>query len=162
RNCLVEISPTFEAVPELAESFESRNGPAEWVFRLRPGVRFHNGKALTAEDVIYSLNLHRGPDTKSGAKALLKGVAAIAKEDWRTVSFKLSSPNSDFPYVLADYHLVIVPEGTSDFAKGVGTGPYMLESFAPGVRALVKRNPNYWKADRGHFDTVETINIADA
>jgi peptide/nickel transport system substrate-binding protein len=160
RNCLVEISPDFEAIPELAEKFEPRDGAREWAFKLRKGVEFHDGKTLTSEDVIYSINLHRAKDSKSAAKALLKSVSDISVDgDW--IVFSLDSANADFPYVLADYHLVIVPAGAQDFGKGIGTGGYSLDQFDPGVRSLVKRNANYWKADRANFAEVEMLNIVD-
>jgi peptide/nickel transport system substrate-binding protein len=159
-NCLVEISPDFEAIPELAEQFEPRDGARKWAFKLRKGVEFNDGKTLTPEDVIYSINLHRAADSKSAAKALVKPVTDITVDgDW--VVFSLDSPNADFPYVLADYHLVIVPDGTKDFAKGTGTGGYSLVEFEPGVRSLAKRNGKYWKPDRAHFDEVEMLNIVD-
>lgn len=161
RNCLVEIGPDFELIPELAESFEPRDGAKKWAFKLRKAVTFHDGRMLRPEDVLYSINLHRSEDSKSGARALLKPVVDIVK-DGDTVIFTLDGANADFPYVLADYHLVIVPEGTTDFSAGIGTGGYVLQEFDPGVRSLVKRNPNYWKTDRAHFDEVEMINLADA
>ncbi len=161
RNCLVEIGPNMQVVPELAESFEPRNGAATWAFKLRRGVEFHNGKTLDAQDVVYSINLHREANSKSGAKALLKSVTDLSAEGADTVVFKLAGPNVDFPYVLADYHLVIVPAGTTDFSNAMGTGGYILEQFSPGTSSKVRRNPNYWKADRAHFDSVEMTNIAD-
>ena len=54
---------------------------------------------------------------------------------------------------------MVVPKGTTDFDKGIGTGGYILESLEPGVRAFVKRNLNYWKPGRAHFDEVETTGI---
>ncbi|MGE3876734.1 MAG: ABC transporter substrate-binding protein [Parvibaculaceae bacterium] len=160
RNCLVEIGPDFEALPELAETFEPLEGAKKWAFKIRKGVEFHNGKSLSADDVLYSINVHRAESSKSGGKALLKPVVDIAK-DGNAIVFTLDSANADFPYVLADYHFVIVPEGATDFEKGIGTGGYTFQEFDPGVRSLVKRNPNYWKADRAHFDEVEMLNIVD-
>ena len=77
--------------------------------------------------------------------------------------FLLDGGNADFPFIMSDYHLTIQPAGTkgAEFEKGIGTGGYMLVSHEPGVRALTKRNPNYWKEGRAHFDEVETISIAD-
>src|SRR5690606_31439764 len=77
------------------------------------------------------------------------------------VTFILKFPYADMPYALSDYHLLIMPEGGQPDA-GIGTGPYVLDSFEPGVRAFSKRNENYWKEGRGHADTVETIAINDA
>ena len=77
--------------------------------------------------------------------------------------FVLKSGNADFPYVLNDYHMTIVPAGTAgkEWEKGVGTGGYILENWEPGVKALLKKNPNYFKSDRAHFDSVEILVIAD-
>lgn len=161
RNNLIEIDHNLELVPELAESWEPSKDAKRWVVKLRKGVEFHNGKTLDANDVVYSMNIHRGPDTTSEAKTLLKIVEDIVVDDSNTVVFKLSSGNTDFPYILADYHFPILPTGTENFDDGLGTGGYILESFEPGVRALTKRNPNYWKENRAHFDEVETLNIAD-
>ncbi len=163
RNCLVEVDYKGNIQPELAESFDSTPDAAQWTFKLRKGVEFHNGKTLEAEDVIDSINLHRGADSKSAAKSLLEPVVDIKADGKHSVVFKLNSGNADFPYVLAAYHLTIQPAGTrgEEFAKGIGTGAYSLVTYEPGVRALVKRNPNYWKAGRGHFDEVETLGIAD-
>ncbi|WP_347907538.1 ABC transporter substrate-binding protein [Pseudomonas grandcourensis] len=161
RNCLVEIGPDMTLVPELAESFEPQDKGAKWAFKLRSGVTFHNGKAMSPVDVIYSMNLHRGETSTSGAKSLLAQVKEIAS-DGDTVTFTLFEPNADFPFVLADYHLVIVPDGTTNFKDGMGTGGYVLESFQPGVLTRVRRNPDYWKPNRAHFEFVETISIPDS
>jgi peptide/nickel transport system substrate-binding protein len=77
------------------------------------------------------------------------------------VIFTLESGNADFPFLMSDYHITIQPAGTTNFEDGIGTGGYILQSWEPGVRALVKRNPNYWKEERAHFDEVETIGMTD-
>jgi peptide/nickel transport system substrate-binding protein len=64
RNMLVEVDYRGEAVPELAKSWRASKDAVTWTFKLRKGVEFHNGKTMDAEDVIYSFNVHRGPDTK--------------------------------------------------------------------------------------------------
>ena len=159
-NNLVEIDHTNTAVPELAESWEATPGAKKWVFKLRKGVEFHNGKTMDADDVIYSLNHHRAEGTKSGAKVLVDSILAIKKDDPHTIVFELESGNADFPYVLSDYHLVIGPKGT-DFKDGVFTGAYVVKEFEPGVRGFVTRNPNYFKSDRGWFDEIEVLGISD-
>jgi peptide/nickel transport system substrate-binding protein len=72
-NQLTEINNDGTLIPELAESFESSNGAKTWVFNLRKGVEFHNGKTLTADDVIATFNYHRDESSKSAAKGLLSG-----------------------------------------------------------------------------------------
>ena len=160
RNNLTEIDENNQLVPELAESWESSDAKT-WVFNLRQGVTFHNGKPMTSADVIYSINLHRGEDSTSGAKGLLGNIIDISADGPNTMVVSLSSGNADLPFLIGDFHLLIVPDGTTDFSKGVFTGPYILQEFVPGERLVAKRNPNYWKADRAHADEVEILIIDD-
>ena len=160
-NTLVEINSKLEATPELAESWEAKPGAVEWTFNIRKGVQFHNGKELDADDVIYSLQRHMGPNSKSGAKGQLSGIKEIKKTDPHQIAILLESGNAELPYNLADFRLMITPKDFADWAHPIGTGGYTVESFQPGVKAMTKRNPNYWKAGRAHFDSVETLIIND-
>jgi len=163
RNNLVEIDHNFNAIPELAESWGASADAKKWTFKLRKGIEFHNGKPFTAEDVIYSLNHHRGEKSKSAAKAYLKAIDNMKANGKHEVVFELSGGSADFPFILGDYHLTICPAGTTgpEWEKGIGTGGYILENWEPGVRAFAKRNPNYWKEGRAHFDEIETLSIVD-
>ncbi len=164
RNCLTEIAPDGELIPELAESWEASPDAKVWTFKLRKGVEFHNGKSLTSEDVVASLNHHRGDESTSAAKDIIKPVTDIKAGDGE-VAVTLAEGNADFPYLMSDPRLVICPanaEGGIDWQSGTGTGGYVLESFDPGVQTITKRNPNYWKEGRAHFDEVETLFVADA
>ena len=162
RNCLVEVGPGGSYVPELAESWEASDKADVWVFKIRKGVEFHNGKSLTADDVVHSLNLHRREDTVSSAKPFLANVTEITASDKHEVTIRLSDGNVEMPAIMTLFPLLIVPEGEGDHEKGLGTGGYSLVEFEPGVRSLVKRNPNYWKEGRAHFDEVEILAIKDA
>ncbi|MEN8245676.1 MAG: ABC transporter substrate-binding protein [Thermodesulfobacteriota bacterium] len=161
RNCLVEIGPGGAFVPELAESWEATPDAKKWTFHLRKGVEFHNGKTMDADDVAYSVGLHTGEATRSVAHGFLKGLKGIQPDGKNKIHFTLESGDVDFPGIMALFAILIVPKGTKDFEAGMGTGPFILDSFTPGVRSLVKRNPNYWKAGRGHFDEVEMLGISD-
>jgi peptide/nickel transport system substrate-binding protein len=163
RNCLVEIDHNGHPVPELAESWDPSPDATQWTFKLRKGVEFHHGKTLEAEDVVFSINHHRGKDSKSGATGIVDAIEEIKTDGKQTVVFTLHEGNADFPFIMSDYHLTIVPSGTkgADWEKGIGTGGYILASNEPGYRAFAKRNPNYWKQGRAHFDEVETIGIPD-
>lgn len=160
-NGLVENSAANEALPELAESWEGRPGAASWVFNLRRGVTFSNGKEFDADDAIYSMNLHRG-ETTSGGAAALAGVTAINKLGLHQIEFVLESGDADFPNLLTDYHLLVVPNGFDDWANPVGTGCMELEAFEPGVRVSLKRTRDYWKAGAGWLDGAEITVITDA
>ena len=160
-NGLVEVDADGNPTPELAESWEAKPGAASWIFNLRKGITFTSGKTLDADDVIYSLNLHRG-DTKSGAKDLLSSIKDIKKVTANQIEITLASGDADFPYAFADYHVLIVPNGFTDWSKPDGTGAYTLESFEPGVRVITKRKSGaYWKPNRANFDSVELRYILD-
>ncbi len=161
RNCLTEVDYQGNVTPELAESWEASKDAKQWIFNLRKGIEFHSGKTMEAEDVIFSINHHRKEASKSGAKALLKSITDIRADGKQRVIITLNAGDADFPYIVSDYHLQIMPNGITDFDKGDGTGPYKLVKHEPGVRCITKRNPNYWKAGHGHFDEVETICISD-
>ena len=163
RNTLTEINHNFQPIPSLAESWESSPDGKKWIFNLRKGVEFHDGKSLDAEDVIYAMNHHRGKDSKSAAKPYLKPVQEIKADGKHRVIFELNAGVADFPFIMADYHLTVFKAGTKgkEFEKGIGTGGYILTTWEPGVTAITRRNPNYWKAGRAHFDKVETLAIND-
>lgn len=161
-NHLGEVIETGEIVPELAERWDTDDAKT-WVITLRKGVEFHNGKELTAEDVVASFNHHRG-ETKSAARSLLEQVESIDTDGSHTVVFRLKAANADFMYIASDYHIAIKPskDGSIDAEDGIGAGPYMIESYEPGERFKMKRHPNYWKENRAHFDEVEIHSIIDA
>ncbi len=163
-NCLTEVANTGDLIPELAESYEPSNGAKTWAFDLRPGVEFHNGKSLTADDVIATMNYHRGEDSKSAAKGLLTQITSMTKDGDNRVIFELEAGNADFPYILSDYHLIIMAseDGViTDPTSANGTGAYVVNDFDPGVRAAFSRNPSYFKSGAAHFDEVQLISIID-
>ncbi|OEY66838.1 ABC transporter substrate-binding protein [Marinobacter sp. X15-166B] len=162
-NTLVEIDVDGRAIPELAESWSYSPDARIWTFKIRPGVEFHNGKTLTAADVLASINHHLRTDSTSAAKTVLSEVQTVRSPDPSTVVIELKAGNADFAYIMADYHLAIMPaQGDGiDWQAGVGTGGYVIKSFEPGVRMVLERNPNYWKPDRAHFDRAELLGITD-
>ncbi|MNO56289.1 Heme-binding protein A precursor [compost metagenome] len=162
-NTLAEIGVDGSAIPELAESWSSSPDARVWTFKLRQGVQFHNGKSLTVDDVVASINHHLGDASTSAAKTVLGDVAKVRADGTDSVVFELHSGNADFPYVVADYHLAIMPskDGVADWRAGVGTGGYTIKAFEPGVRMALERNPNYWKPGRAHFASAELLGIAD-
>jgi len=159
-NGLVEFDAAGNPTGELLESWEAKPGAAEWVFNVRKGIKFSNGKTLDADDIIYSIQIHRG-ETKSPAKGILEPIKEIKALNPNQIAITLSSGNADFPVLLGDYHLVVVPKDFKDWQKPIGTGAYVLESFEPGVRITYKNRGDYWKKGRGNFDAVEIRNIQD-
>lgn len=165
RNSLTEVLADGTLVGEIAESWDASPDAKTWTFNIRKGVTFHDGKPLTADDVVASLNFHRGADSVSAGKALVETVTDIVAADPHTVVVTLAQANADFAFLMSDYHLLILPvvDGKVDWESGNGTGGYILENFEPGVSIKLRRNPNYFKGDaRAHFDEVELLNIPDA
>jgi peptide/nickel transport system substrate-binding protein len=158
---LVELSADGKPGPELAANWEAQGSAAEWVFNLRKGVKFSNGREFTADDAIYSLNLHRG-EAKSGAAIAMKGVSDIKRLDKYQIQISLNAPDADFPCILTDYRLLMVPADFNDWSKPVGCGAYVLDKFDPGVRVTLKKaNGDYWKDGRGHLEAAEITVIGD-
>jgi peptide/nickel transport system substrate-binding protein len=162
-NSLTEIDAKGDIVADLAESFEPSDGARKWVFRLRKGVTFHDGKTVTPDDVVASFRHHMGPQSKSAAKSLLEPITDIKADGPENVIFTLKDGSADFPYLVSDYHIPIMPtnDGKSDWQSGIRTGPFTLERFEPGLSARLKRNPNYHKSNQPYLDEVEFIAITD-
>ena len=159
-NGLIQILDNMTLHPELAEEWSTNSNATEFTFKIRKGVEFHDGSPLTADDVVWSMNRHLGEDSTSVIKAFFSTVTEWKKVDGHTVKAVLSSPDSDLPVKLGEKQAKIVKMGTEDFRKGNGTGPFLLESFEPGVRSTHVRNPNYWR-DGANFDALELTGITD-
>lgn len=160
-NGLIEIDDNNRPVPELFESWSAEDNARKWVFKVRQGIAFHNGKTLDAEDIVYSINLHRG-DSKSGLVSQMKGVTDVVVSDKNEVTVTLDESDADLPYTLADYHMLVVPKDFNDWAKPIGTGAYQIESWEPGVRVVAKKAGTYWKEGRGMLDAVDITVINDS
>jgi peptide/nickel transport system substrate-binding protein len=138
--------------PMLATSWTPNADGSVWTFKLRPGVKFHNGAPFTADDVVYTMQQLADPKNASNALSTFTSVlqpSGVVKVDPLTVAFHLEAPNGNFPYLVSsdNYNAIIVPAGT-DFGKWqstfVGTGPFKLTSYTQNVGASFAANPSYW------------------
>ena len=163
RGHLTEVSNTGELIPDLAESWEATPDAKTWTFKVRQGVEFHNGKTLDAADVVASINHHRGEDSKSAAKPIVDPIVDIKADGKNTVVMTLEAGNADFPFIVSDYHLAMMPakDDGVEWQSGVGTGGYVLQKYDAGVRTSLKRNPHYWKEGKANFDEIEALSIKD-
>ncbi len=142
-NSLVALDEDLRVVPELATHWDTPDDRT-YVVHLRRGVRFHNGRELTAADVAYTFGSFLDPEfvsPRKGAYALVASVAATARY---TVEFRLERPFGSFPINLV---MGIVPQGTLVGSDGrvVGTGPYELTSYAPDDRVVLTRFDDYFE-----------------
>lgn len=163
RSYLTMIMGDGSLGPDLADSWEASADASEWTFKITDGASFHSGKKLTADDVIASLNHHRGDQTTSAAKALLADVTDITKDGDYTVVVKLSGGNADFPWLMTDYHLAICPakeDGSIDWESGDGSGPYKIDNGDFGVQFSLSRHDG-WHREGAYFDKVEIITLND-
>jgi oligopeptide transport system substrate-binding protein len=172
---LMDYRPgTFELVPDLAESYTVSDAGRTYTFKLRHGVKFHNGREMTAEDVRYSFERILNPATQSPAQGYFnviagsdefatKGghVSGIALSDPYTVSITLKQAKATFLNVLAMHFGSVVPKEEvdkygADFGHHpVGTGAFKLVEWTPGQHLLLQRNKAYFKPDLPHLDEVE-------
>ena len=163
---LVRFDSNFKLVFDgLAEEIEARRADI-WTIRVRDGIEFHNGKTVTADDVIFSLRRLINPKLKLFGGAALSSVdpRRMRKMDKRTVRLTLKRKDATILDALAQYVAGIVPVGYSPNAIGkakpnVGTGPYKVQSFTPGQRSVHVRNENYWRSGQPYFDQVVIIDF---
>jgi len=159
-NGLTVLDGSLSPQPALAESYTTQDAKT-WVFTLRKGVVFHDGKSLSPADVVFSILRHKDPATASKAKVLADQIETVRASGPNEVTMVLSAPNADLPVTLGTFHFHIVKDGTTDFNAGIGTGPYKLKEFKPGVRSLVVRNDAYWKPGKPYLDEIEFVGIGD-
>jgi peptide/nickel transport system substrate-binding protein len=154
-------SPDFQLEMRLAESITPGKTPDVWTVRLRHGVTFHNGKPVTADDVIYSLHRIINPKNPGTGAASIGYVdlKRTKKLDARTVQVALMFPNVGFPDDVGQYFNGIVPVGY-DPKNPIGTGPFKYESFTPGSQSVFLKNADYWDGPP-HVDSVTIIDFPD-
>jgi peptide/nickel transport system substrate-binding protein len=121
-NGLTVLDSSLTPRPQLAEEFTTQDAKT-WVFKLRKGVSFHDGKPLTPADVVFSIMRHKDAATTSRAKVLADPIESVTASGPNEVTIRLVSSNADLPAILGTYHFHIVKEGTTDFSAGIGTGP---------------------------------------
>jgi peptide/nickel transport system substrate-binding protein len=143
---LTRYNPDGTIAPALAESWEISDDGTVYTFKLRQGVKFHDGTDFTADDVKFSLDRARAADSTNAQKALFAGIADVTVVDPTTVKVTLAAPNGGFLTNLAWGDAVIVAEesaGTLATAP-VGTGPFKFARWVQGDRVEIERNPDYW------------------
>jgi len=168
------VPGTTDLRPGLAESYEISEDGVTYTFHLRPGVTFHNGREMTADDVVYSLSRVTNPETQSpgagffgmiegydamldGSATTLSGVTAV---DPQTVQIKLSRPDATFLHVMALNFASVVPKETveefgPDFGRNpVGTGAYKLADWTLGQQVVFEKNADYWREGIPYLDQI--------
>jgi peptide/nickel transport system substrate-binding protein len=154
---------TLELKPALAQSWTPNSDATEWTFKLQSGVTFQDGSPMTADDVVYTMDLLSDPKGTSNALSAFKGVltkGGTTAVDDQTVKFTLEAATGNFPYLVSrdNYNAIIIKKGydPADFEKTfLGTGPFKLDKYTPKVGASFVRNDDYWGATKANPDRVE-------
>ena len=172
---LMDYKPgTTELVPDLAESYEISADGTVYTFKLRPGVKFHNGRELTSADIKYSIERVVNPATTSPGQGFFGSIAGfdevaggsatelsgIATPDDHTVVITLSRPDATFLHVMAiNFSFAVPKEAVEEFGPDfathpVGTGAFKLKEWTLGQRLVFERNPDYYHEGLPHLDEI--------
>lgn len=159
-NGLVRLSPNArEVVMDLAEEITPSKDARKWTIRLKKGVTFHDGKPLTAADVIYTYRRITDPKSPLVGASSLGPVDrnAMRARDSLTVEIPMMTPYATFlEQISAYYNLGIVPEGYDPKAP-IGTGPFKYQSYTPGQQSVFARNEHYFVPGRPYLDKLTII-----
>jgi peptide/nickel transport system substrate-binding protein len=152
-NGLAFVNDKLEVEPELATSWEPDGDLKVWEIALREGVKFHDGRDMTADDVIASFAFHQAKT--SFAKQIVK----VEKLGPHKMRMHLDKPNSEFPYILGEYQLMIMPAAPIDKIglAGIGTGPYRIVELDPKRRIVMERHADYWRKGLPYVDRFEAV-----
>ncbi|NEW68973.1 ABC transporter substrate-binding protein [Streptomyces rhizosphaericus] len=155
---LADYGSDLSAQPRLAEKWEANKTLDRWQVTLRRAT-FHDGRPVTAKDVLHSYRRITDPTKAFRAKASLEPIdlGASRATGERGIEFVLKRPTAEFPNILAAFGAYIVPKDATDFdKKPIGSGPFRFVSFAPGRSAVFRRNEDYWDG-APHLDELEFI-----
>ena len=159
------VRPGLDGKPsgDLAASWSANTEATEWTFKLRPNVKFHDGRPFTSADVVYTLKRVQDPKEDSPAKSVVAMISDIEAIDPLTVRMKLKFPFAELPLQLTDYRLLMLPVDSGPTIKttGIGTGPFKVEKFEPRGTTVLVANPDYWDGPP-RIARMEIIGIADA
>jgi peptide/nickel transport system substrate-binding protein len=159
-DTLIERDSGFQLRMALAESVSPSADAKTWTVVLKKGITFHNGKPLTADDVIFSLKRIVN-EKKSQASSLSNvNLNALKKLDDHTVQITLKKPSVLLAEYLSNYAVGIVPVGY-DPKNPVGTGAFKFQSFTPGQQSVFARNENYWREGRPYVDQLTIIDFPE-
>lgn len=160
---LVKLTPESKFEPALAESYEFSDDATEYTFKIREGVKFHNGAELSVNDVVYSLERAAGISDQSEG-ALIPQLAVVesvsADQDTNQVTVKLKESDADFITYMT---LAIIPADYAEQAeKPIGTGPFVFSEYKTQEHLKMKKNEDYWRERNAYLDEVTFLIMPSA
>lgn len=146
----------------LAESVEPLGDGSVWEVKLKDGLTFHNGKPVTADDVLATLERIVNPSAPMSMASSLTNLDIKKSKvvDKRTAHIAFTGPFSILPELLADFKMGVVPRGY-DPKKPVGAGPFMFKSYSPGRRSTFTKFTNYWRSGLPYIDELVIVDFPD-
>lgn len=165
-STLMSLDPDAQPYPDLAESYEVSDDGLQYTFNLRKGVTFHNGDELTAEDVKFTFDRLRAPDSGYAYDSQVATIDNVEVVDPYTVRFHLNAPTGPFLTYMAFPGSSIVPKkllesGHDLNAQPVGSGPFKFVSYQPRSMIVFEKNADFYEEGKPHFDGLEFHLIAD-
>ena len=167
---LTYLDANGKAQPRLAASWKASEDFRTWTFKLRPGVKFHDGTPFNAEAYKANFDRQKDPANKCRCAFYIAGTRSVEAPDELTLVYNLNDPSVNFP-ALVSYasQNAAVHSPTAWKTKGddynrnpVGTGPYILKSWTAGDRMILEKNPNYWDKDKVYLDRIVLKPLPDA
>jgi peptide/nickel transport system substrate-binding protein len=161
-NPLVDFDLGAHPVLSLADELEASRDAMKWTIRVKPDVEFHNGKTLSADDVLFSFQRIVNPKSPALGAISLKAldIAHAKKLDKYTIQIPCFTPFSPLADILASYDFFVVPVGF-DLKKPIGTGPFKYESFTAGQQSTFVKNENYWESGLPYIDKLVISDFPD-
>jgi peptide/nickel transport system substrate-binding protein len=169
-DTLTYLDDKGDAQPKLAVSWSHSDDYKTWTFKLRPGVKFHDGTAFDAQALKFNFDRQKDPKNKCRCAFYVAIIKEVEAADELTAVFRLTDPSVNWPKILtipSSNNVVQSPAAMQ--AKGddynrnpVGTGPFVLKSWIAGDRLVLERNPNYWNKGRPHLDRVVMRPLPDS
>ncbi len=162
---LTKVNPDLSVDLELAESVDISEDGLTYTFKLHP-ANFHNGRALVADDVVYSYNRLIAPETASPSAADLASMASIEAPDDSTVVITLTQPDASFLTMLSNQSCIIIPkevvEENGDLSQvAVGSGPFKFVEYVPNTHIKLEKNEDYWEENIPYLDGLELLIAAE-
>ncbi len=161
---LTKYGPDNTVQPDLATSWSSSKDLKDWTFKLRTGVRYHDGRTITSQDVVANIQRVLDPKTGSQQRAALSQIQAVEAPDPATVLFHLKQPDAVLPAILTAVYIGDTKTIAKVNSLANGTGPYKLKQFVPDDHVTLVRDPGFWgaKPKLSEIDIVETPDTTSA
>ena len=164
-NTLLDVDDNMNFIPELAESWEQPDD-LTYIFKLKEGVKFHNGREMVAQDVKYTFERVLNPDTAAIGKSYYDMIDTMEIVDTYTIKFTLKEPFAPFLTNLTSLYGAIVPkevieENGNLMQVACGTGPFMLKEWIPDNKIILEKNPDYFEEGLPKLDGIEYYVMTD-